>query len=54
MIMVKLFEKKFGHHLDDDINQWIVENNVEVIDVKFSVSYNGCKNEPSALVIFEV
>ena len=51
MIMVKLFEKKFGHHLDDDINQWIVENNVEVIDVKFSVS---CENKPSALVIFEV
>lgn len=53
MIKVKLFEKHFGCDLDNDINKWVTENDVEVIDVKFSTCFNGRSIVPSAMLIYK-
>ena len=63
MIKVKTFtinSKNTAHHemLDDKINKWLAENDVEVVDVKYSTCYGVTSRDslcwiPTALLIYK-
>jgi len=59
MVKVKTFVLNSGnaqcHHsqLDDNINKFIEENDIEVIDIKYSsAGYGDCGVQLSAMVIY--
>lgn len=53
---VKVFDESHEKDLENDINNFIKENNVEVFDIKFSVSVSMFSEEQiycfSALVMY--
>ena len=54
---VKLFDESHEKDLEEDINNWLKDNNVEVIDIKFSVSTSIFAEEQiycfSALITYQ-
>ena len=54
MIKIKTFEASVhAKYLDDDINGWLVENDVDVMDIKFSTGWNGRSFVASAMLIYK-
>lgn len=50
MKKTKIFEETFVSRLESDINGLIADENVDLIDVKFT--YNSCNNMYAAVVIY--
>lgn len=57
MMKVKVFDESHESDLEDDINNFIKEENPEIIDIKFSVSNSIYSEEQlycfSALIIYK-
>lgn len=53
---VKIFDESHEKDLEDDINKFLSENDIEVIDIKFSVSTSLFSEEQiycfSALIMY--
>lgn len=53
---VKVFDENHEKDLENDINEFIEENNIEIFDIKFSVSTSVFSEEQvycfSALIIY--
>ena len=56
MIQVKLFDEAHEVDLEDAINKWIMESELEIIDIKFNSSICSYSSEQiycfSALIIY--
>ena len=54
---VKIFDESHEKDLEDDINQFLKENEIEVIDIKYSVSNSIYSEEQiycfSALIVYQ-
>lgn len=50
MKKTKIFEETFVSRLESDINGLTADENVDLIDVKFT--YNSCNNMYAAMVIY--
>lgn len=57
IMMVKVFDESDELDLEDDINKFIEEEDIEIIDIKFSVSNSVYSEEQlycfSALVMYK-
>lgn len=53
---VKVFDESHEKDLEDDINKFLLDNDIEVVDIKFSVSTSLFSDEQiycfSALVMY--
>ena len=53
---VKVFDESHENDLEDDINKFLLDNDIEVVDIKFSVSTSLFSDEQiycfSALVMY--
>ena len=47
---IKIFDDRFSHDLCRRVNEWIEENNIDVVDVKFQVVHDRMY---SAMVIYK-
>lgn len=56
-MLVKVFDESHEKDLEEDINKFLTENEVEVIDIKYSVSTSLFSEEQiycfSALIIYK-
>ena len=54
---IKIFDESHEKDLEDDINDFIKENNIEIIDIKYSVSCSTYSEEQiycfSALIMYQ-
>jgi len=48
-LKTKTFRSMFTHALDNKINEFILQNNIEIIDIKYSVSMF----DVSAMIIYK-
>ena len=41
-------------YIEEQINRWIEENNIrEIIDIKYSITYNGISTTSGCLIIYK-
>ena len=52
MVEVKIFEDTCNYKLENKINAFLLVNDVEFVDIKYSTSFNHC-SVFSALLIYK-